>query len=269
VAITGKLIGALIGSIAGPFGTLFGGLIGHLFDRATEERQAMSAAQAGRGTSGPELPGAGPDVDPVSQAQVNFLTCLIGLSISVAETDGPVRTSHIEAMRSFFRQNFTFPAVEQDLIQRIIDEMYRNRQRIDVQGLCAYYAAVSTFEGRVLLLRLLFKIAAADSAGVSRSEEALIQRITLMLGLDEAVFRQVRAEVTRSSAGRTSGHAYQILGVSPSADIEQIKAAYRQAALQNHPDKVANLGPEFVKVAEEKFKAIQEAYEEIRREKGF
>jgi DnaJ like chaperone protein len=39
--------------------------------------------------------------------------------------------------------------------------------------------------------------------------------------------------------------------------------------MENHPDRVANLGPEFVKVAEEKFKAIQEAYEEIRREKGF
>ena len=36
-----------------------------------------------------------------------------------------------------------------------------------------------------------------------------------------------------------------------------------------HPDKVANLGPEFVKVAEERFKSIQQAYEEIRREKGF
>ncbi len=269
MAITGKLIGALIGSIAGPFGTLFGGLIGHLFDRATEERQAMSAAHAGRGVFGQELPGLGPEVDAVSQAQVNFLTCLIGLSISVAETDGSVKASHIEAMRSFFRQNFTFPAVEQDLIERIIDEMYRNRERIDVQGLCAYYAAISTFEGRVLLLRLLFKIAAADSAGVSRAEETFILRVSLMLGLGETVYRQVRAELTRGFGAGNGGRAYEILGVSPNADIEQIKTAYRQAALQNHPDKVANLGPEFVKVAEEKFKAIQEAYEEIRREKGF
>jgi DnaJ like chaperone protein len=39
--------------------------------------------------------------------------------------------------------------------------------------------------------------------------------------------------------------------------------------LKHHPDKVANLGPEFVRVAEEKFKAIQRAYEDIRRERGF
>jgi DnaJ like chaperone protein len=68
---------------------------------------------------------------------------------------------------------------------------------------------------------------------------------------------------------RGTGRAWEVLGLSPDAGVEQVKAAYRQMSLQNHPDRVANLGPEFVKVAEEKFKAIQEAYEEIRREKGF
>ncbi|HTO23132.1 MAG TPA: DnaJ domain-containing protein, partial [Spirochaetia bacterium] len=59
------------------------------------------------------------------------------------------------------------------------------------------------------------------------------------------------------------------LGVRPDAGIDEIKAAYRALSLRHHPDKVANLGPEFVKVAEEKFKAIQRAYEEVRRERGF
>src|SRR5208283_2382895 len=119
MAITGKLIGALIGSIAGPFGTLFGGLIGHLFDRASEERQFLDAASRSRIPRG----------DPVSSAQVNFLTCLIGLSISVADADGNVKVSHIAAMRDFFRRSFRFPSVDQDVIQRLIDEMYRNRTR--------------------------------------------------------------------------------------------------------------------------------------------
>ncbi len=259
MAIAGKLIGALIGSIAGPFGTIFGGLIGHLFDRAVEDRRLLGAASRPRFAEA-----QGWRQDPVSQAQVNFLTCLSGLSISVADADGRVKVSHVEAMKSFFRQNFTFPSVDQELIQRLIDEMYRNRERIDVQGLCAYYAAVSTYEGRVLLLRLLFQIARADAQGISRAEEELIRRITRLLGMGEQVFRQVRAEFVREA-----GRAWEILGLSPDAGVEEIKLAYRQLTLQNHPDKVANLGPEFVRVAEEKFKAIQEAYEEIRREKGF
>ena len=167
-------------------------------------------------------------------------------------------------MKGFFLRNFSFPAVDQEVLQRLIEEMHANRSRIDVQGLCAYYAAVSTVEGRVLLIRLLFQIARSDAQGVSTGEEERIRRIASLLGLDEGSFRQVRAEFLGDG-----GRAWEVLGLSPDAGVEEIKTAYRQLALQNHPDRVANLGPEFVKVAEERFKAIQEAYEEIRRERGF
>ena len=175
-----------------------------------------------------------------------------------------MRASHVEALKDFFRRNFPFGARDHELIQRLIEETYRNRRGIDVAGLCGYYAAVAPFEGRVLLLRLLFQVARADPAGLTGREEELIRQISANLGLGEQVFRQVRAEIRGDS-----GRAWEILGVPPGSDIEDIKAAYRQLSMENHPDKVASLGPEFVKVAEERFKAIQEAYEEVRRERGF
>jgi DnaJ-class molecular chaperone len=51
---------------------------------------------------------------------------------------------------------------------------------------------------------------------------------------------------------------YSILGVGESATKEQIKKAYRDQAKQWHPDKNPNN-----KSAEEKFKAIQNAYETL------
>src|SRR4051794_8622723 len=47
---------------------------------------------------------------------------------------------------------------------------------------------------------------------------------------------------------------YEILGVAPSASMEEIKVAYRRAARATHPD----LGG-----SEEKFKQVQQAFQEI------
>ncbi len=52
---------------------------------------------------------------------------------------------------------------------------------------------------------------------------------------------------------------YQLLGVSRGADTDEIKKAYRQLALQYHPDR--NQGS---KEAEEKFKEVTRAYEVLR-----
>lgn len=55
--------------------------------------------------------------------------------------------------------------------------------------------------------------------------------------------------------------AYQILGVEIGSPPEQIVAAYRQMAKMYHPDRVANLAPEFLELAEERMKEINAAYE--------
>ncbi len=56
---------------------------------------------------------------------------------------------------------------------------------------------------------------------------------------------------------------YKILGVSPDADDEEIKHAYRELARKYHPDNFSADNP-LADLATEKMKEINEAYNEIR-----
>lgn len=58
---------------------------------------------------------------------------------------------------------------------------------------------------------------------------------------------------------------YKVLGVSPEASNEEIKKAYRELSRKYHPD--SNVDNPLAELAEEKFKEIQEAYEQIMKER--
>lgn len=56
---------------------------------------------------------------------------------------------------------------------------------------------------------------------------------------------------------------YTVLNVARNASPEEIKQAYRKLAGKYHPDKIQHLGEEFRKLAEDRFKEIEEAYREL------
>lgn len=61
------------------------------------------------------------------------------------------------------------------------------------------------------------------------------------------------------------GDPYEVLGVSPKASNDQVKRAYRDLSRRYHPDSYAD-NP-LADLAEEKFKEVQEAYDQIMQER--
>ena len=58
---------------------------------------------------------------------------------------------------------------------------------------------------------------------------------------------------------------YEVLGVSKTATPDEIKKAYRSLSRKYHPD--ANINNPNKDQAEEKFKQVQQAYDQIMKEK--
>lgn len=71
----------------------------------------------------------------------------------------------------------------------------------------------------------------------------------------------------RKSRRKNMFDPYSVLGVSRDASDEEIKKAYRRLSRKYHPD--ANINNPNKEQAEEKFKEVQQAYEQIMKEKEY
>jgi DnaJ like chaperone protein len=115
---------------------------------------------------------------------------------------------------------------------------------------------------RLEMIHFLFGIAAADGS-VSESENQVIQKISGYMRITDSDFQSIRAMfVSQTDA------SYKILEIEPTSSDEDVKKAYRRMAMKYHPDKVSHLGDDFRKVAQEKFRKVQNAYDQIKKERG-
>jgi DnaJ like chaperone protein len=111
-------------------------------------------------------------------------------------------------------------------------------------------------------MHVLFGISQADGQ-VHASEVEIIQEIGQHLKLNASDVDAIMAIFIKNT-----NSYYTILEIDPAATDQELKKAYRSMARRFHPDKVQHLGPEFQKMAEDKFKAINEAYQQIKTERG-
>ena len=113
------------------------------------------------------------------------------------------------------------------------------------------------------LLELLFFIAKADGK-ISSPEWEYLSSVSTIFGFDENEFHRM-ADIY----GSGEGAAHVILGVSPDADLNEIKKAWRELVRKNHPDKLISQGlpDEFLEAATERLHLINAAYKSMIKHK--
>lgn len=232
----GKWIaGALGWAIAGPLGALLGVGLASLFDSSSDSYFSGK-----------------------SQQHNNFLVSLLVLSSSVMKADGKVLRSELEYIKNFIRANFGEEAVPDAL--KILKAMLQ--KDVNIEEVATQIAVNTPISQRLQLFHYLCGIAKADG-DVSEAEMAVLRRIAAALRIPNQDVDSIFAMF-----GTSVEDAYKVLEIDRTATDDEVKKAYRRMAMKHHPDKVATLGDDVKKAAEEKFKKVSEAYEKIKKERG-
>ena len=119
-----------------------------------------------------------------------------------------------------------------------------------------------SYEERLQLLAFLAEIAKSDGH-VCPAEIDALKEVANALGLSE---REIESML--NLCGDSLEDAYKVLEIEPTATDDEVRAAYRRMAVKHHPDKVANLGEDIRKAANEKLQKINEAKERIYKARG-
>jgi len=190
------------------------------------------------------------------ERRVAFAIGVIALGAKMAKADGRVTRDEVTA----FREVFSIPASENANAARVF-----NLARQDVAGFEDYARRLRRmFDGDTApladLLEGLFHIAMADGA-FHPAEDEYLHRVAEIFGLSGRCFRTLRARFVPDAAP----DPYDVLGVSPDADLAEIRKAWAVAVRATHPDRMLARGVprEAVKLAEMRLVAINQAWHEI------
>ncbi|MFB9216685.1 co-chaperone DjlA [Vibrio sinaloensis] len=282
--IFGKILGFFFGFLfGGPVGALFGLFIGHQFDKARRLRQAGFNSNFGSGPS-------------QTERQEEFFKAAFAVMGHVAKAKGQVTREEIQ-LASTMMDRMNLHGEQRRAAQNAFREGKESDFPLETVLERVRISSGGRFDLMQFFLELQISAAFADgdlhpsernvlhkvARGLGFSSEQLEQR----LRMQEAAFRfqqggfggqtggghshQSGGSWQQASTADQLSDAYKLLGVDSSADAKSVKRAYRKLMNEHHPDKLMAKGlpPEMMNVAKEKAQEIQNAYDLIKKAKGF
>jgi DnaJ like chaperone protein len=236
------LLGAGMGFLlGGPLGAVVGGVLQHMVTKDMHNtRGALNQ----------------------SNHETVFVTNLAAIMTKIAMADGRINPEEVQTIHNFFAQKLGYTGEDLEYIYGIIKET--ERVKPDLWKICYAFRQYAGYDIRILLLDLAYQIAITDRI-MSDAEQREINIVASLIGISEEEHQQIKNKYLLTH----KKDSYSILGLKQGASLEDIKKAYRVMAGQYHPDKVSHLGKELIDFANQKFREINKAYEELKKEKDF
>jgi len=202
-----------------------------------------------------------------SERHNRYVETLVTLLVRLAQVDGPLDRREVTVIRHFFERDLGYQGERLLWVRDLIKEAQDSTE--SVADLCERLVGDFEFQARLIAIEVLTRVAQADG-NVSPAEAGFLEEVARHLGLApfmggfhwQSRFEEARGFGTPRREATTEALAE--LGLAPGADADEIKQAWRKLSMENHPDRVTHLGEEFRRVAEQRMRRINAAYDVLK-----
>ncbi len=247
------MIGGTIGfALGGPIGAVAGAAFGHTFVDKKEDIYLSSRPSAQQTLSSNE------------EAQLVFFTAAFSMLAKISKADGNVSENEISTVESFMKRELQLDMHGQETAKNIFRHAINSNESFDAFAM-QFYSVFRTQPNIIeLMMDVMLRVSTSDG-DISIEEEQMLLSATRIFNYSNADYTRLKSKYVKET-----NKFYAILKCDETSSNDEIKKQYRKLVTEYHPDKIEAKGlpEEFVKFANDKFKEIQEAYDNIKKERG-
>ena len=186
---------------------------------------------------------------------------LCPLFIEVARADAAVSQLEIRVVREFFELKLRVGEAGLESVRTALKEALA-APPIELASMATKARARLAPPERLQLIDSLYEMALVDGE-LKRTESEAIKQVVSAFNLSD----EQLATITATYLGSGLKH-YAVLGVTEAASDDEVRSAFKRLAAENHPDRVAHLGPAEATAAGARFRQVKDAWDALRKIRG-
>ena len=198
------------------------------------------------------------------QAKAYELSLLI-LSSLVIKSDGKIVKAELEYVKKFFIS--TFGVQKANKYFKIFNKLNKQSLSSQLRPICQQLNSYVNHSARLQIIHFLFGVSASDNE-IHPSEIELINKIAGYLNINQYDLESIKSMFLKGDSANNLDKWFTILKINKNASNAEIKKAHRKMVAKYHPDKLQGVSDDIVKLAEEKFLLVQQAYENIMKSRS-
>ena len=210
--------------------------------------------------------------DEVLQSEYGLIAALMA---KVVKADGRVCELERELIDSTLDElagYFSHPDKARRILEEILENEEKEHDNIDLIAGEFVNFTRNDPNKRIKIIEFLINLSFADKQ-LSEAEEETLGKIAFHFKIQAGKYQQILESFKQYYSHYRSGgqNPYEVLGIEETITASELKSVYRRLVKEHHPDviKGKGMGEEFVNRATAKLQEINEAYEAVKKAKGF